>query len=741
MAPVTLTDAHNAARRALQTNGLTSGTAGGYRGMVTHFSDWMKENYPVLMDGPEREGFTFDWEAFVAPADGGHVSLSCGIFEAFVASIKRRRGDAAVPLSDRTMLGYRSALIKLCNKCGYCFPPDFAPYTRNVLATVARVYARAKKQGIVEDTSKVPLSFDQYYHLCRLLHQAGDIESKELLCFIQAQWNITCRAETIETLKLAHFKAFDDSLQVVLYVTKTKQKGEDLQPRYMYFNPIGVSPDRPGYDTRYIDFGLGLASYFMSQHDRRSNTNLFYKGAAKNLRKRLKKFLRANYEAIGIDKEDVDKINFHSLRKGAGTHATSGSIGGPSMVSIAIRMQHNVGVQGTYLQFEHAGDQFVGRVVAGFDLQSPTYDTLPPDFSLLPDDINDISKRVFGRATTEILRVGIIRRLLANVIYHAAWLKETLSEHDPLHQNHLFENPRTLRRLSPEVRLGGAGVMQATGIPPHIPIMRELRGQITALNEYKESLLTRMEELFDSKFAENAASSGSLSRGEVTQILRDAETRTIETIKSTMLAEFASNRSITTNQAPETPPDGLGPAPPGRWHVWPPTSDRPQGSWQRLPENYRLPCVGLKIGLKLWLRGNQAQNIGPLQSIGSGYRETVTAAFSLKKEETKFYEWQAVMIHLSNLAKSKWSTEMMNREFPRTPSEDDVLDMWDIIKEDTGIPSETPKGRVRNISSLSIMTASRLLKDMGKIKITKRTRQLSRVMTRRSTRLRTENTI
>ena len=115
--------------------------------------------------------------------------------------------------------------------------------------------------------------------------------------------------------------------------------------------------------------------------------------------------------------------------------------------------------------------------------------------------------------------------------------------------------------------------------------------------------------------------------------------------------------------------------------------------------------------------------------------------FSLKKEETKFYEWQAVMIHLSNLAKSKWSTEMMNREFPRTPSEDDVLDMWDIIKEDTGIPPETPKGRVRNISSLSIMTASRLLKDMGKIKITKRTRQLSRVMTRRSTRLRTENTV
>ena len=39
--------------------------------------------------------------------------------------------------------------------------------------------------GNVEDKSKIPFSFNQYYHLCRLLHLEGDAEHKELLAFIQ----------------------------------------------------------------------------------------------------------------------------------------------------------------------------------------------------------------------------------------------------------------------------------------------------------------------------------------------------------------------------------------------------------------------------------------------------------------------------------------------------------------------------------------------------------------------------
>ena len=717
-----------AARRAFQERSIGPNTAGGYKNKCDHFSAWMKTNYPLLMNGPEKEGYTFDWEKIVAEPEEGKNSFAALLFEAYVMSIKRRRGNLDIPYSKETITGYRSAIQKLCIKCGYTFPRDWTPYTKIVIATVARVYAQNKKSGVVEDKSKIPLSFAQYYKLCRLLHLEGKAEHKELLAFTQLQWNVGCRSESIESMKLSHFKNFDDSLQVKLWVTKTKQKGEDTQPRYLYFNPVGE--EKPGFDTRFIDLGLGLASYLATHHDRKFDDRLFYDGAAAVLRKRLKKFLRKNATVIGIDAADVEKLNFHSLRKGVGTHCSSGSIGGPSMVSIAIRMGHNIGIQGTYLQFEHAGDQFVGRISAGFDLNAPSYDTLPPAFETVPGDVHDVSRRVFGRATAEITREGIQQRLLANLIYHAAWLQETLPPCDPLRQNHLFANPRTLRRLLPTVKIG-AGAMMATGIPPHVPVVKELRRQVAVLEQIQDNLVAKMTELFNQKFAELAEMSGSISRHELLTTLSQAQASSIATIREEIREEFRANREANRAAAPlnartSASVNGLGPAPPGKWHAWPPRQDQTQGSWQRLPIDYKMPVVGLKTGLRLWILGNEAQGIGALRKIGSGYKETVTAAFNHKVEETNFYEWQACMIYLVNLGKMKWVSEK-NEEFPASPSEDNVSDMWDLIKGCTGIPDKTPKGRTRNIGAVTVLTATRLLKDEGKIRRTRKRRRETRL--------------
>ena len=139
-----------------------------------------------------------------------------------------------------------------------------------------------------------------------------------------------------------------------------------------------------------------------------------------------------------------------------------------------------------------------------------------------------------------------------------------------------------------------------------------------------------------------------------------------------------------------------------------------------------MPVVGLKTGLRLWILGNEAQGIGALRKIGSGYKETVTAAFNHKVEETNFYEWQACMIYLVNLGKMKWVSEK-NEEFPASPSEDNVSDMWDLIKGCTGIPDKTPKGRTRNIGAVTVLTATRLLKDEGKIRRTRKRRRETRL--------------
>lgn len=69
----------------------------------------------------------------------------------------------------------------------------------------------------------------------------------------------------------------------------------------------------------------------------------------------------------------------HSIRKGVATFAGSGSTGGPSIASVCLRVGWALGgVQDRYIRYEAAGDQYLGRVVAGLPLNSPSCAVPPP---------------------------------------------------------------------------------------------------------------------------------------------------------------------------------------------------------------------------------------------------------------------------------------------------------------------------------------------------------------------------
>jgi hypothetical protein len=62
--------------------------------------------------------------------------------------------------------------------------------------------------------------------------------------------------------------------------------------------------------------------------------------------------------ALGISPGDLGS---HSARKGASSHASSGTTVSPPMVSICLRAMWSMGhVKERYLQFEKAGDQYLG---------------------------------------------------------------------------------------------------------------------------------------------------------------------------------------------------------------------------------------------------------------------------------------------------------------------------------------------------------------------------------------------
>ncbi len=74
-------------------------------------------------------------------------------------------------------------------------------------------------------------------------------------------------------------------------------------------------------------------------------------------------------------------IGVHSIRKGAGTYASSGTTAAPSSVVVNNRSGWTLGgSRDVYLLYERAGDQYVGRILSGMDVLSPKFGASCPDF-------------------------------------------------------------------------------------------------------------------------------------------------------------------------------------------------------------------------------------------------------------------------------------------------------------------------------------------------------------------------
>jgi hypothetical protein len=74
-------------------------------------------------------------------------------------------------------------------------------------------------------------------------------------------------------------------------------------------------------------------------------------------------------------------LGSHSTWKGASSYASAGSTVCLPMVSICLHAMWCMGsVKERYLQYEKAGDQYLGRVVSGLDVNSIAFAMSPPFF-------------------------------------------------------------------------------------------------------------------------------------------------------------------------------------------------------------------------------------------------------------------------------------------------------------------------------------------------------------------------
>ncbi len=186
--------------------------------------------------------------------------------------------------------------------------------------------------------------------------------------------------------------------------------------------------------------------------------------------------------ALGICPGDLGS---HSAWKGACSFAAAGSTVCPPMVSICLRAMWSMGlVKERYLQFEKAGDQYLGRVVSGLDVNDVSFAISPPYFEC-GDNEDDVREEILTlRKEFKVGGHGIrgeIFQLLyfcfASLCYHFDFLVEVLPKRNKLQASPFFTHIPNYAREAATIRFPWnktASTPSFTGLPPHVSILAQI---------------------------------------------------------------------------------------------------------------------------------------------------------------------------------------------------------------------------------------------------------------------------
>ena len=82
------------------------------------------------------------------------------------------------------------------------------------------------------------------------------------------------------------------------------------------------------------------------------------------------------FAQLGVE---IGDLGSHSACKGASSYASSGSTVSPPITSICLRAMWFMGnVKNRYMQYKKAGDQYLGRLVSGLNVNTGNFAVSPP---------------------------------------------------------------------------------------------------------------------------------------------------------------------------------------------------------------------------------------------------------------------------------------------------------------------------------------------------------------------------
>jgi hypothetical protein len=585
------------------------------------------------------------------------ASITEDMVTQWLAEFKGKRG--ATP--HKSVFGSaQSALVDLYKRHDAIFPQAFYGSIGDVQKGAQRKRAQEKVEGLVPmEEGKAAIPGHLYLELVEALLKSGE----DIFChtFAVCSWVLMCRVSNVAELRGAHLCWENDSVVISIVKHKADQGGERTDPKHCYANPFNPS----------ACVVTALAIYFAVYGPPKAPTDHVFEGNRQHERfvEAIRRLLQSNprlkeeLERLGITAEDIAA---HSFRKGGRSFAQGGTTGGPSTPSILLRgLWALEGIDKKYVRYEAAADQFIGRILAMLDINSPDFAVLFPHFGVVDDAVLAAVRSCFPAAPKQL--ECVLLQCLASLVFHRETLRRDLHKDHPLFKSVAFAQG-VVDSLAGRVALAFEDdKISPTGVPPHVSIQRQLR----QVSESVESLPIRVRAAIAEEFEQRALDAGSITRNVLEQMLEGMMARLKDSMNPQQLL-------------PPRPAERH--AEDGQFQTW-----MVQGQMRRVPEDFTFDTtLPARTLFQLYCLGDQNAHIGP-------YRQLESRDFVSAEQKKRLSDMFALMRPVESAMKQQ-------QRWQRRPNVDQVNEMWETGANIIAVEARTPKGRKRRIKQLAWST-------------------------------------
>ena len=624
--------------------------------------------------------------------------------EYFASYLSNQLKHNGAPLEPKCYQNKMSNLNNFYKKYKVTKTVEFAEQTTEYMDGLVRIVAKAKQNGIGKiDSGKREISFELYEKLAQWFIELGDDTGIFGRAFLVLTWNLMCQGSSTDGVCIKHLKWQEDCSGISFSHVKNDQTGSrNWKPRHIYANPSNY----------FVCCLTALTEYFLVCPDilLDENGHIFVgPDQEERFSDVLARVKEKHWEEIKAMGYEWDDIGVHSIQKGAGRYASSGTTAAPGAVSVNNRGGWLLGgVRDVYLLYERAGDQYVGRILSGLDVLSPDFACSAPDFLAsienmtvqeantlqreLDEKVGEAMASCFGAMEGELISARkFLRHGLASVLHHLDDIKDSHPPSSPLLHSELFRDA-SVPVLKSTVKViypwkDNSRIVKLTGLPPHViqlALSIEIKQMVAGL---QGEILEGVERLMDDR-----TMGGTLSETRMRAMFEQSQHELMEQMRPYLRARDLS----------DTTGWGAGGTNSGGLLAEGDTCRRwfhQDGQYRRVPPNWEFPTrMSIAVVYRLWHTNNDYSGMCPLKKL------TPLDVNYLKSGSKRLEELRFLMMKLDRAAASK---SLMPNDGNMTAVACNTI-LPNVIGS-LQVPLSTPTGRTRHLSRLKWPTIIQLM--------------------------------